>query len=348
MPRGGENNTKYWLLTIWPPSDWNGETERFFECVALGEHVQCIRWQLERGGNTNREHIQAVIQWKRQEGKRACLTRLGIPNDAFHAEAIRYGWERCRDYAAKRETRVGDTAYEWGVWTNPTVGADGAPVPRAREDIKFAGEFIRRGGGLAELAELRPDIVIKFHKGLETTARLLREGTRGRRRVCARRTYILCGPTRTGKTSGVYAHYGDPDVFSPPVRQGTTTWFDGLEGQKVVVFDEFTDDIPFQAMKRFIDPWHDEVAPIKGAHARLSADTVFIISNKEPWLWWKPMEFNVNNFPELASRVTAWVWFGPADPPQQGGVGGMQIPWIRQAAFDWGVGCTTPCNHKMF
>lgn len=347
--------TKYWILTIWPNDEWldsiTGErcapaVEQFFNSAATREHVQYVRWQLERAPDTGRLHIQAVIQWKRQQGKRACLTKLGIPNQCFHAEPITFGWDKVVSYASKSTTRVGDFAYEWGTYTVPTCDAGGKPVAGAREDLRFAGEFLRGGGSVGELAALRPDLVIKYHKGLETVARYNIEAEQpGRRRQSRRRVFVLCGPTGTGKTSGVYKHYQDSEVFSPPVRQSQGIWFDGLGGQKVAVFDEFQGEIPFDSMKRFIDPWHNEMAPIKGTHAKLSCDVVFIISNLMPWQWW-PKELSLERAAELNRRVEHWVYFGNMNElPQAGALGVPILQWKSPAEFDWGVGCVHPCQH---
>lgn len=345
-PRRRNIRSKYWLLTIWPPrGDYTpGECERFFESRATFEYVQFVRWQLERAPDTGRLHIQAVIQWKSLEGKTALTTRLGIPNRHYHAEPITYNFESAPDYASKVDTRVGDTAYEYGEYSTPRVDEGGQLRRGARNDLEFAGQFLERGGTVAELAPIRPDLVIKYAKGLETTERYLRERSApGRQRTGQRKVFVLVGPTGTGKTSGVYLHYEDKSVFSPPVRQGQALWFDGLAGQKVVVFDEFHGDVPFQSLKRFVDPWHNEMAPIKGTHAKLTADVVFIISNQMPYQWWPWKEFGADQFPELARRVTAWVWFGSEDPIQS--VGWPAINWVKKADFDWGVGCL-PCPHR--
>lgn len=354
MENGGATRyrTKYYHLTIWVPGEWDRldaaslaeRVEHFFECRATEEHIQFVRWQLERCPDTGRLHIQAAIQWRKPEGVRGLLTRMGVPNASFHAEPITYNWDTFANYANKERTRVGDTAYEWGILTLPTVDAEGNAVPGDRQDVKFAGEFLRRGT-VGELAALRPDLVIKYHKGLETTKRYLVEGGHGRRRTAARRTFVLCGPTGTGKTSGVYDHYGEPDVFSPPISQGDTQWYDGLLGQKIVVLDEFQGKIPYDVVKRLTDPWINEMVPIKGTQGKFVPDVVFIISNKLPWQWWKWQEFGIDQLPELIRRITAWVWFGPDNEPvPDNGVGGMVIPWTRRKDWDWGVGCR-PCPH---
>lgn len=353
----GKRKTKYWILTIWPKLDerriigeldesYESYVERFFDSTATRQYVQYVRWQLERSPDTRRLHIQAVIQWKRQEGKRACLTRLGIPNKCFHATAVDGNWDTVFDYASKTDSRVGDTAYEWGHRTLPTTDADGNAKQGAREDLVFAGEFLAGGGTVGELAGLRPDLVIKYHKGLETVARYNLESKQpGRKRSSQRRVYVLCGPTGTGKTSGVYKHWQDAQVFSPPVRQAQGIWFDGLGGQTVAVFDEFQGEIPFDSMKRFIDPWYNEMAPIKGTHAKLSCDVVFIISNVMPWQWW-PKDLSLERAAELNRRVTNWVYFGPmGDLPDERALGVPKLKWISPQEFDWGVGCVHPCQH---
>lgn len=342
------SRTKYHHLTIWVPDAWEQldadarerATEQFFDCDALHEYVQYVRWQLERCPTTLRLHIQAAIQWRDREGLRGLYTRFGIPNARFHSEPITYNWDSFANYASKERTRVGRTAYEWGTFTSPTISTEtGERVP-AREDLKFAGEFLRRGS-VGELAAIRPDLVIKYVKGLEATKRYLEQHGHGRRRPQARRTYVLCGPTGTGKTSGIFKHYAESQVFGPPIPQGGVQWFDGLSGQKVLVLDEFEGAIPYGIVKRICDPYHNEVVPIKGAHGMMVADVIFIISNKMPWHWWSWKDMAADQFPELDRRVTQWVWFGEGDGP----IGLFPIKWIRKAEFDWGVGCTSPCLH---
>lgn len=345
--------TKYYHLTIWMPSavERMGERERdeyvenFWNCATLDAAVQYVRWQLERCPSTGRLHIQAAIQWRDREGVRGLLTRFGIPNNRFNAQPITYNFDTFADYASKERTRVGSTAYEWGLFTAPTIDVEsGERVSGAREDLVYAGEFIRRGS-VAGLAVLRPDLVIKYHKGLETTKRYLEQEGHGRRRTTPRKTYVLCGPTGTGKTSGVYKHYQEETVFGPPVPQGEVQWFDGLSGQKVLILDEFEGAIPFGVVKRLTDPYYNEVVPIKGAHGMMVADVIFIISNKSPWHWWSWKDFGADQFPELDRRIAKWVWFGDAAVPAvEAPTGLFPVKWISSREFDWGTGCTQPCR----
>lgn len=333
---GGIQNprSKYQLLTIWEPEGGFGDVEQFFAVANVAEHCEYVGWQLERAPDTGRLHIQAIVIFKERGGVRAAMERLGLPQSAYHAKLVTNNHERARAYCRKLDTRVGESAYEWGTWYQPGIGDGGERTTSGtRSDLLFAGAFLRDGGKLEQLAKLRPDIVIKFHKGLEATKHLLDE--RGARRERRRLVFVLCGPTGTGKTSGVHARFGKSEVFRPPIRQGEAFWWDGLEEQPVLLLDEFHGDVKYQALKRLIDPWYNEMAPVKGRHALMACDYVFIASNLMPWQWWEWKEFNVNMFPELDRRVTKWVWFGEIKDKPDAGIGGMNINWIHKDVFNW-------------
>lgn len=149
------------------------------------------------------------------------------------------------------------------------------PMPGKRTDIMVAVEAINNGMTLREMAMGDHGVaVVKFHKGL-TALRSLRSAPRSR--TSPPRVYWLYGPTGCGKTASAWdfaaAHGPDSDVFTD---NGTLQWFDGYDGQSVVIIDDFrSKGVSFAFLLRILDRYPMHV-PYKGGFVNWNPSVILI------------------------------------------------------------------------
>lgn len=86
------------------------------------------------------------------------------------------------------------------------------------------------------------------------------------------------GPTGSGKTRAAFEEAGDDYWMSSDTLQ----WWDGYDGQSVVIIDEFRSDFcKFHTLLRYLDIYPIRV-PIKGGFVPLLATTIIVTSCYHP------------------------------------------------------------------
>jgi hypothetical protein len=79
---------------------------------------------------------------------------------------------------------------------------------------------------------------------------------------------------------------------SPTQREGNE-WFDGYEGQKLVLFDDFDKgQISFRLLLRLLDRYPMQV-PIKGGFVEWCPRVIYITSNLGPARWYPSEDYMV-------------------------------------------------------
>ena len=105
--------------------------------------------------------------------------------------------------------------------------------------------------------------------------------------------WVLYGPTGVGKSRAAFALGGD-DAFSVTVP-GKDIWFDGYEGERTLIIDEFAGQIRLQYLLRLLDGYPLQL-PVKGGHAWALYTEVIITSNYSPISWYRDVfEGDVNH-----------------------------------------------------
>lgn len=176
-----------------------------------------------------------------------------------HLETMRGKPEDSRRYCTKEDLQ----AYEHGT----------LPSPGKRNDLHIAVEAINDGTSLREMALGDHGVaVVKFYKGL-TVLRSLRSNPRDPAKPPL--IYWLYGQTGTGKTKCAWEFGIDyapgADVY---VSHGTLQWFDGYDGQSVVIFDDFRfKGLSFAFLLRVTDRYPMSV-PFKGGFANWNPEVI--------------------------------------------------------------------------
>jgi len=159
-----------------------------------------------------------------------------------------------------------------------------------RNDIGDALKAIKEGeiSNEAELLDLFPVVWAKYanllNRALATYKKhdndeYVREHGRG--------VYILYGKTGVGKTRAVMDKFGADNVYRvPSFTAGGTVWFNGLGHQDVVLFDEFSGEVPIGFILQLTDFYPNVQVQTKGGFIPWCPKTVVFTSNVDPENWW--------------------------------------------------------------
>lgn len=96
------------------------------------------------------------------------------------------------------------------------------------------------------------------------------------------RVIVLWGTSGVGKSSYVNSRYPNCWISGDPVLK----WFDGYNGESVVLIDDFNGECPFRFFLRLLDLYRLRV-PVKGGFVAWNPTTLFITSNREIGEWYQ-------------------------------------------------------------
>lgn len=91
------------------------------------------------------------------------------------------------------------------------------------------------------------------------------------------------GPTGSGKTSQAFQRF--PTIYNMPVKSGTTLWFNGYYGQKVVLLDDFKGGFGLDNLLRLLDKFPIQVEN-KGGFHWFVPERIIMTSNFEEKEWY--------------------------------------------------------------
>ncbi len=132
---------------------------------------------------------------------------------------------------------------------------------------------------MLEIAEKHPDIWGKMRPSLLHYDALLKEvASREPRKV---EVIILCGETRTGKTTMAMANL--PEKDRPYVIHAARglKWWGGYTGQKTVLIDEYLNQVPISMMLGLLD-WNQFQLDVKHTYTYAQWTKVWITTNLMP------------------------------------------------------------------
>jgi hypothetical protein len=275
-----------WVFTLNNPTE-TGEELR--ERLSGVNHFRYLVFQKEQGENGT-PHFQGYMEFT--NGKPMSWLKNNISGTA-HFEPRRGTREQARDYCMKEDTRV-EGPWEAGVFT--TQGE--------RTDITKFKDAIKSGKRKRDLLDDFDRQIAKFPKFYDAVRSLYRP-------VREDDTYegvvLLYGWPGTGKTRFVYDNY--PDYWEQGIGSGSA-WFDGYDGQKVVLFDDFSgkmSKVGLTTTLKLFDRYPRQV-PVKGGFTWWMPNLVFVTSNHHPAEWY---DFTTRKaqWPALKRRFTHIYWY---------------------------------------
>jgi hypothetical protein len=105
--------------------------------------------------------------------------------------------------------------------------------------------------------------------------------------------HVYWGRTGTGKTRFVHDQVQDERFWSP----GDFKWFDGYDGQPIVIIDDYRGEYELPLFLKLCDRYPMQV-PIKGGFVNWAPRKIYITSNTSPDTWYS----NADNWSFQAFR----------------------------------------------
>lgn len=154
-----------------------------------------------------------------------------------------------------------------------------------RNDLKYASELITKSD-LYEVAKEMPTTFIKYYKGLTHYKFIMEKHTLPKNQDI--KVHVIWGPPGCGKT--YQCHLYDENLYNvpEPTKDGTV-WFDGYDGERTILFDDFYGWIKYHTMLQLLDRYNMKLQ-VKGGFVNKAWTTVLITSNKPPEEWYPHIE----------------------------------------------------------
>ena len=151
---------------------------------------------------------------------------------------------------------------------------------------------------IREVALAHPAQYVKYHRGL----RDLRSLVLGPRSLDGPpHVVVLWGPTLSGKTRDAHIKYW-PDEPAYVWRPSNGQWWDGYDGEKKIIIDEFRGTMIWSDLLGLLDR-NEFRAPVKGGFIQIQADKFVITSPNPPARWYRD-DHEYDRFAQLERRLT--------------------------------------------
>ncbi len=252
--------------------------------------IRYMCWGLETCPTTGRKHNQGWIQFrnkKRLNGVRGAFKHSDVPKIKIHLESCRGSPEQNDTYCKKD-----------GHWVH--IGK--FKTQGCRSDLEqIARELMDPNKTFNEVVLDHPEKSIQYINGmLKVHKVILEERTPAWRNVSVN---IFHGSTGTGKTRDAMNNLHRDDTYKIQGHQ-IGKWWDGYMGQKHIVIDEYSNDVPIQKLLCLLDGYKLRLE-VKGSFVYANWTHVTITTNLSPDEF-HPMA-KLEHQKALERRITQWV-----------------------------------------
>jgi len=272
----GSRGARHWCFTLNHPS---GDDEAHLGSLCDEIEAGHLRYLVmgREVGESGTAHLQGYLELKTPE---RLVWLRGHVHQYAHFEQRRGTREQARDYCMKDGDWI-----ETGVWREEERGR--------RRDIEAMVEAASEGKSFYDAACEDASVAAfpqAYTKLLEGRALA---NTPAWRQV---KVVVKIGPTGCGKTRSAMSRW--PACFLQDCTI-VPLWWDGYEGQKILILDEFSGQIPFHHLLRLLDGYPMRI-PVKGAFTYGVWTEVIITSNHSVVSWYP----KVPDIAPLLRRIT--------------------------------------------
>lgn len=241
--------------------------------IILEKNVNYIIWQKEKGEKTGKEHIQMYAEFT----KALTIGQIKKIFGECHIEMRKGSQEQAIKYCSKTDTRI-DGFWELGV----------KKEQGKRNDLIEVAEKIKKGDKMSKIADEYPVTYIKYNRGMEKLKFIVDSKNKKFRKI---ETIVLWGAPGTGKTK--FATENSEDYFKLDNYKSDHLWFDGYDGEKTLILDDFYGNIKFDYFLKILDGY-DLRLEIKGGFTWAKWEKIYITSNKHPDEWYNIIKYDEN------------------------------------------------------
>lgn len=260
------SRSRGWCFTIngFFPNDvlFLREQGRAISDERSGTKVVYLVFGRELGKENRRRHLQGYIYFKNGIGfkkAKACISQRA------HVEPAR-GTPRDNEKYCKKD----------GDWEE----FGDVPQRGKRTDLHEIRDLIKNGVSDREIAEQYFPKWVVFRRSFCQYRELLREPVLR----LQLRVYLLIGAAGVGKTRFAYER-GMRDGGVWMSHDPTLKWFDGYDGQKHAIIDDFRGGSSFEWLLRLLDVYPLRV-PVKGSFVDWTPEIIWITSNEDVERWY--------------------------------------------------------------
>ena len=245
-----------------------------------------MTWQVERGKGMT-VHLQGYLEL--EASQYLSFIQANVCNRG-HYEVRRGTQEEAIRYCRKEDGRQAGP-YELGFKADSRQGE--------RVDLIAFRDAIRSGTRAVQLWTDFPRCMAKFPRMYTA----LKSTLRPKRKVKLMVT-LLYGKTGRGKTRLVYDNWEDDEEFFRWSVPNTTVWFDGYDGHKLVLLDDFAGKASKMSLVMLLQVLdrYPILLPVKGSFIWWLPTNIAITTNIHPKKWYN-YKGREEQYRALARRV---------------------------------------------
>lgn len=228
-------------------------------------------FQREKCPSTGREHWQGYVKYI--SPVRRTAAQKGIGDETCHMESAKGNHKSNVTYCTKDATRVSPPE---------SFGEDTSQGERT--DLKqFTSKVTNLSIPLTDTVLENPTVAIKYPRGTQLirSMALQKASTKIRPDV---KVKVLIGKPGSGKTRHIYDSHNINEIYKITL-DGQSVWWDGYDGQKVLLIDDFESWLPYRFLLNILDIYPLRL-PIKGGYCYANWEIVYITSNRPLECWY--------------------------------------------------------------
>jgi len=267
----------------------------------INDHVTFWIAQREVCPSTGRLHLQGYMEFDiplSLNVVKGIINAHWSPRIGTQEQNIAYcSKEESRD----NKTKIDDELVDAGPWRSDDTNKDLAPYEQGyRSDISSLCNEIKNGASNYDIAQIMPEMLIKYSKGISVLRESCIEPAPLWRNISV---FVIWGKTGIGKSRA--ARVIDTELWS--LWCPTGQWWDGYAGENTLLIDEFTGDIPITLMNNLLDGYRLTLN-VKGSTTKAKWTTVIICSNSSPESWYRNESIDLRD--AFLRRITKSKGFG--------------------------------------
>lgn len=230
-------------------------------------------------GKNHTPHLQGYVEYENAVGLKRVKRDI---SERAHVEKRRGTKKQARDYCKK----------DGNWWEHGEFTTQGE-----RTDLEEIADSIKEGKPLSLIAEEYPGQFIRYGRGIQNYALTVKKSEKWR----DVEVIVYWGKTGTGKTRKAMA---EESVYKLNANTNGTLWFDGYDGEKTLVLDDFYGWIRYGELLTLLDGYPYR-CQIKGASTWAAWTKVIITSNKIVEDWYP----SINDIAALKRRISRTLQF---------------------------------------